>query len=76
MEKILELIEKGIITMRIVTLLIVSVTCYMWLERIPVSETQETAFLLILGFYFGGEITSTLLKRLLEEWISHFKEKH
>jgi len=76
MEKLLALIEKGIITMRIVTLLIVCVTCYMWLREIPVSETQSTCLMLILGFYFGGEVSSTVLKRLLEEWISHFKEKH
>jgi len=76
MEKFLELIEKGILTARIITLIVVCTTCYMWLAGKTVGEAQQTAFMLILGFYFGGEITSTILKRMLEEWISHFKEKH
>lgn len=73
MDKLVELLDRGIITMRIVTLLVVAVTCYMWLARIPVSESQQTATMLVLGFYFGGESWAALGKRIVEKWIDEGK---
>lgn len=73
--KPLQLLEKGVLTMRLLSLLVVATTCYMWLAQIPVSDSQSTATMLVLGFYFGGETMGTIAKRLIDQWIEHHKEE-
>jgi len=58
---------KGFFTMRIVTLLVIGSTVYMWLSGLPISELQKNVTLIIIGFWFNSEITKEIIMHLIEE---------
>lgn len=76
MGKLLDLVKAGIITTRLVTLIVVGAAVYMWVAGIEMSKVQETATMLILGYYFGGETFGSFSKKLLEEYIKHMEGRH
>lgn len=67
MSKILELLERGILTTRVVTLALTGICCYLWIEGIPLDETLRASWLIIIGFWFNSEVTTQVIKWLLEK---------
>jgi hypothetical protein len=55
MERFINLIEKGVITLRIVTLGTFVVCIIMWMNGIPFPETLNYTWKIILPFWFGTE---------------------
>lgn len=66
MEKWLNLIEKGVITTRLVTLTLTGICAYLWLKGIPLDETLKASWLIIIGFYFNTELTQWLVKYIIQ----------
>jgi len=66
MTRFLELLGKGVFTTRLVTLALTGVCCYMWIRGMPLDETLKTSWLIILGFWFNSEISSQVIRWLLE----------
>jgi len=67
MNRLLDLIEKGIITQRVIAAALLGVCCYMWIAQGEVPESLKACFLIVLGFFFSTEITQTLIKFLIDE---------
>jgi len=67
MSKLLELIEKGVITQRVIAAALLGVCCYMWIAQGEVPESLKACFLIVLGFFFSTEISQTIIKFLIEE---------
>lgn len=67
MEKFLELLEKGILTTRLVTLTLTGICTYLWLKGMPLDETLRTSWLIIIGFYFNTEISQWIIKYIVKE---------
>lgn len=76
MNKLFELIKTGVITTRLVTLIVIGTAVYMWVTGMVMGETQKVITVMIVGFYFGGETFTKFSKHLLDEYIKHFEEKH
>lgn len=66
-KQILELIEKGVFTTRLVTMILTGVCCYMWVSGIPLEETLRASWLIIIGFWFNSELSNQIIKLLMEE---------
>lgn len=69
MEKFLNLLEKGVITTRLITLTLTGICAYLWLKGMPLDETLRTSWLIIIGFYFNTEITQWVIKYIIGEKI-------
>lgn len=67
MDKFIDLMERGILTTRLVTLSLTGVCVYLWIQGMPLDETLRTSWLIILGFWFNSEISSQVIKWLLEK---------
>jgi len=52
---IIDWIEKGVITLRLVTLSTLGVCIYMWVNQIPFPITLTDTWKIILPFWFGTE---------------------
>jgi len=76
MSKLIDLVKAGIITTRIVTLIIVGAAVYTWVTGGQMGETQQTATMLVVGFYFGGETFAKFSRDLLEKYTKHMEERH
>jgi len=67
MERFWSLVEKGIITQRIIALALTGVVSYLWVSGKPVPDDLRTAFMVVLGFFFASEIGQLFIRHLLEE---------
>ena len=67
MEKFLSLLEKGIFTTRVITFALTGICCYLWVKGVPLDETLETSWLIVLGFWFNSEVSSVVIKHLVEK---------
>jgi len=65
--RILDLIEKGVFTQRVIAAALLGVCCYMWIAQGEVPESLKACFLIVLGFFFSTEISQTIIKFLIEE---------
>jgi hypothetical protein len=61
MASFIEIIEKGLIITRLVTLALTGVCVYMWIMGLPLDETLKTSWLIILGFWFNSEISGKII---------------
>jgi hypothetical protein len=61
MGKFIEIIEKGLIITRLVTLALTGVCVYMWIMGLPLDETLKNSWLIILGFWFNSEISGKII---------------
>lgn len=66
MEHLLSLIERGVLTTRLVTLTLTGICAYLWLKGLPLDETLKTSWLIVIGFYFNTEITQWLIKYIIK----------
>jgi len=67
MNRILDLIEKGVFTQRVIAVALLGVCCYLWVAQGEVPESLKSCFLVVLGFFFSTEISQTIIKFLIEE---------
>jgi hypothetical protein len=67
MDKLIELVSKGVITTRLVTLVLTGICGYMWIKGLPLDETLRTSWLIILGFWFNSEISSQVIKWVMDK---------
>lgn len=67
MKALLELLERGILTTRLVTFALTGICCYLWIKGIPLDETLRASWLIIIGFWFNSEVTTQVIKWLLEK---------
>lgn len=54
-EKISAWVEKGVLTVRLVTLVVLATVVTMWLSGITLPESLDFSWKLILGYWFGTE---------------------
>ena len=67
MDKFLELLERGILTTRVITLTLTGICAYLWIKGIPLDETLKTSWLIIVGFWFNSEVSTQVIKWLMEK---------
>ena len=67
MDKLLELLERGILTTRVITLTLTGICAYLWIKGIPLDETLRTSWLIIVGFWFNSEVSTQVIKWLMEK---------
>ena len=73
--QVLELVKAGVITMRLITLIIVGVAIYMWTAPQEMTEVHEMITVMVIVFYFGGETMGQFAKYLLEKYIAQMGGK-
>lgn len=66
MDKLLTLIERGVITTRLITLTLTGICAFLWLKGLPLDETLKTSWLIIIGFWFNSELTQWLVKYIIQ----------
>ena len=67
MDKFLELLERGILTTRVITLTLTGICAYLWIKGVPLDETLKTSWLIIVGFWFNSEVSTQVIKWLMEK---------
>ena len=67
MDKFLELLERGVLTTRVITLTLTGLCAYLWVKGIPLDETLRTSWLIIIGFWFNSEVSTQVIKWLMEK---------
>ena len=67
MDKFLELLERGILTTRVITLTLTGICAYLWIKGVPLDETLKTSWLIIIGFWFNSEVSTQVIKWLMEK---------
>ena len=67
MDNFIKLVEKGVLITRLVTLALTGICCYLWVVQLPLEETLKTSWLIIIGFWFNSEVTTQLVKYLMEK---------
>jgi hypothetical protein len=66
-DKFLELLERGVLTTRVITLTLTGLCAYLWVKGIPLDETLRTSWLIIVGFWFNSEVSTQVIKWLMEK---------
>lgn len=56
MKRLFDMMEKGILTTRLVTAALTATVIYVEISGGTLSETLRTAWLIIMGFWFNSEI--------------------
>jgi len=62
-----ELVEKGVITQRVIALSLTGIIAYLWITGKPVPNELKNIYMIIIGFFFSSEISQLFIKHLLEE---------
>ena len=63
-DKMLNLLEKGVFTTGFITIVLTGVCAYCWIAGIPLDETLKTSWLVIMGFFFGNSASYQTIKYL------------
>ena len=66
MEKVKDLIEKGVIVQGVFMIMIAGTYCFMVATSRPAPETLERLLWAMVGFYFGAQGTSLAVKRAVQ----------
>jgi len=67
-EKISAWVEKGIITVRVVTLTVLVIVVVMWAKGITLPLSLDFTWKLILGYWFGTEGMKAAFEMAKEAW--------
>ena len=59
-----KLFAESVIIQAIITLVMLATICYMFVTGQQVPETLLSAFMLVLGFYFGSKVENVKMRRL------------
>ena len=62
MSKFWELFAESVIIQALMALILLCTICYLYILALPVPDTLVNAFMVILGFYFGGKTVVTATK--------------
>jgi len=76
MDRLIDLVKAGVITTRVITLIVVAAAVYMWISGAEMTQTQQTITMMVIGFYFGGESFADFSKKLLERYAKHMEDWH
>jgi len=63
MEKFWELVKESVILQGIVTLLLLSVACYLWAIQAEVPEPLVHLLELIVGFWLGSKVQNVVMRK-------------
>ena len=58
-----ELFKSSVIVQAIIALVLLITICYMYANGQDVPEQLFGAFMLVLGFYFGSKVQTSIMKR-------------
>lgn len=58
-----ELLKSSVLVQAVITLVLLVVICYMYVVGQEVPDTLTSAFMAVLGFYFGSKVQTTIQGR-------------
>jgi len=63
MSKFWELVRESVILQGLVTLLLLSVACYLWVIGRPVPDQLGDLLQLVVGFWLGSKVQSVIMRK-------------
>jgi len=61
-EEFIELLRESVLVQSLITLLVVSIVCYLVIVQQPVPELLSQVMMLVIGFYFGSKTQQQFTK--------------
>lgn len=63
MDKFWDLLKSSVLVQAVITLVLLLTIVYMYIAGIEVPDTLTSAFMAVLGFYFGSKVQTTVQGR-------------